>query len=244
MLFWAPKAEDSTVAYQQETVTDQIQVKENEAVTKNLIICYDDKTKEFTNLVLEVLNSNNNKLTYITIPVRTGLTLSKTLYQKIELDYPEVPQVMKLSTISKYLDFNSAFDYEMQIVEELLGISIDYYTAMPLSVYETIFTDQYIKQEDGYDSVPMEVFSKDFKNQLATFDQKDKLSAFIKELYSSLQSDYTYEDKMNYIDNYYQAELNGATFDLINGKNLNNDYEIDREAAAQQLTEITTDTQN
>jgi hypothetical protein len=240
MLFWQPRVEKSTVAYQEETVPDNTDEVRVEEVTKNLILCYEDESKKINKAVLEVLNCKNNQLTYITIPVKTQLTLSKALYNKIILDYPEFPQLIKLSTISNYMELDEALDYEVLITEELLGTDISYYTAMPQSTYDTMFADKYIKQADGYDSVPMEAFTNDLKKDLKTFDTKEELKAYIEEIYSSFTSNLSLEDKMNYLDSYYQASLNGASFDLLPGKNFNNHYELDRDLSAQQLTELTT----
>lgn len=237
MHFWQPK-EDSVVAYQEETLVESIPEASDGGISKNLIICYDDETKDIKKIVLEILNSNRKKLTYITIPQETQFTVSSILYRKMALTYPEIPQVMKLNTVSKYLDYKKAFDYEMLIVEDLLGIKINYYTAIPQSAFETIFSEKSVEQTDGYDSMPEEGFSKKYKEYLKTLNTEEKLGSYIEEIYPTFISNLVVEDKMSCLGSYYEALKSDISFDLIKGTNLNSAYVVDEGLAAEQLTEL------
>lgn len=238
MHFWHPKSKEAETAFQEDVTSVGATDEDIDGKAKNLIYCYDEETNEITNIVLQIWNDNNKKLTYVSIPVRTQLTISNSLYKKIILDDPEIPQVMKLSTITKYLDTEKAYEDETKIIEELLGTEINYYTTIPKVIYDTIFTQKNIEQSDNYDSVPMEIFSSKYKNKMKKLDTKDKLQKYIEEIYPDLQTNLTLEDKLNSLDLYDEISMSDVTFDLIKGNNFNNAYVIDTSLAAQQLEEI------
>jgi hypothetical protein len=74
--------------------------------------------------LLEVFNSNGRKLGYISIPLDTKLTMSETLYRKLVVIKPEIPQIIKLSSVTKYLEEKTVFEYGVLMMEDLLGTDI------------------------------------------------------------------------------------------------------------------------
>lgn len=239
VFLFQPK-EDGEVAFQDDILTENDDSSAKvEEIAKNLIFCYDDKTKDINNIVLEILNSKKNKLTYLTIPVNTKLTVSNTLYKQMIVDCPEIPQVLKLSAISQYLDFKKQFAYAVKITEELVGMDINYYTAIPQSVFDTIFTEKEVNRQDGQEAVTMEVFREEFNNHLKTLDSKKKLEAYIKEMSYDIKSNLSVANKIKYAGSYFNTLADGISFDLIAGNNQNSGYVVDIEAAAQQLQAAT-----
>ncbi|MDD3172622.1 MAG: hypothetical protein PHF63_02940, partial [Herbinix sp.] len=238
MYFWQPK-EEATQAYQEDTVSDNSVKAGMDDVPKNLIFCYKEDTGEITKVVLEILNPANKQLSYITLPLRTQLNISVALFRKLVVDCPEIPQVMQLGSISKYLDNEKAYEDGVLMVEELLGMDISYYTAIPQSTFNTIFTDKYIEQADQYDSVAMVIFMQDYRATLQSLDSEEKLRSYLDDIYPTLKSNLDLEDKLSYVKGYYEAYSNDVSFDLIKGNNINSAYIIDLELAAQQLTELT-----
>jgi len=239
MVFWQKDSEKEETAFQYNADTQGISDEIAGGITKNLICGYDEESKEITRIVLEVFDAGNHKLSYVTIPVNTELTISSTLYKKLTLDDPKIPQVIKMSTIMKYLEPDKAFEDEVLIAQELLGIDINYYTAIPTNLYETMFHSKKINQSDGYDSVMMETFTKEFNESITNLDTKEKLSTYIKDIYPDLLTDLTLEDKMKFINYYTLLSINDISFDLIRGKNLNYAYEIDTVQASEQITALT-----
>jgi hypothetical protein len=237
--YWQPKSEEATrTAYQVDTTPDGIVKEDKEGISKNLIYCYEEDTEKITKLILEMFDSEDNKMTYITIPEKTQLTLSNNLYQKLILDDPEIPQILKLTTITEYLDHDRAFSDELLIVEELLGTDINYYTAVPKDTYDTIFKEKYIEQSDKYDAVAMEIFTGDYKKLLKTLKTEDKLKAYIEEIYPKIYTNLPLEDKLSFLDSYFATGLSDITFKLLPGENLNSAYIIDPESTKQQLEEF------
>lgn len=238
MLYWQPKSEDTKTAFQENTSPDGIVKVDNQGVSKNLICCYAEDTGDITKLILEIFDSEEHKLTYLTIPVKTQLTISNTLYQRLILDDPEIPQVLKLSTITKYLDTDEAYNDEVMIVEELLGTDINYYTAIPKETFDTMFKDKAVTQSDQYDAISMEVFSGDYKKLLNSLDSRDKIEAYIKELYPKLQSNLTLENKLDFMDAYEKTSQKDISFKLIPGDNMNSEYVINKDQTAQLMKEL------
>ncbi len=113
-------------------------------VSKNLIYCYDKEDHRISRLLLEVFNCQRKELAYLTIPLDTQLTMSDTLYRKLVVINPEMPQIIKLSSIAKYMDEKAIFDYGVVMTEELLGIDISYYTVIPDDIFTEIFEERVV----------------------------------------------------------------------------------------------------
>ena len=203
-------------------------------ISKNLIFCFNDETNKIDKIVLEIFHCKNKQLTYITIPMRTQLTMSDDLYRKMVLVQPDIPQVMQLSAISGYLDSNTVFDYGVLIIQELLGIDISYYTVIPKTIYDTIFTSKELT-----DTLPVETFSDEYMEFLKTIDTTEKLSTYIEELYPTLHSNLSLIDKMNYLESYAETSLSKISFQLIQGNDTNSSYIINRVLLTRQLERLT-----
>lgn len=243
MMFWQPSEDQTGITDELHTVTADTVKASEKGVSKNLIYCYDKKAKEITKIVLEILNSNDNKLTYITIPVRTECTLPNALYEKLTLDAPEMPQVLKLSTLTKYLSVKKAYADGAKIIGELLETNINYYTAIPKNIYETIFQEKSIKQDKDYDAVPQEVFTNEYKTLVSSLDSKNKVSDYMEEMYPKLKSNLSLKKKKTLAKSYSEISASSITFDLIKGTNLNNGYVIDESLALEQLSGYLGDTE-
>jgi hypothetical protein len=236
--FLSPKEEDAVVAFQNETVSVDTTKAGADGMIKNLIFCYNDDTKEINKIVLEILDEKNKQLTYLTIPTRTQFTMSAALYKRLVLDCPEIPQLLKLSAISKSFDFKKEFMNGTLIVRDLLRTEINYYTAIPQSKYDKIFTEKQVTQSDGSSLLPEEVYSGDYKEFLKTLDSSKKIKAYIKDIYPDLKSSISLKEKLKLIDSYSEITPDHITFDLIKGNNLNSAYVVDPTLAAEQLTGI------
>jgi hypothetical protein len=91
MHFWKTPKEEAVVAYKEQAVEEHITTARVDDVSKNLIYCYDETTNEINKIVLEIFSCKNNRLTYITLPVRSQITISDTLYRDLVLVNPEIP---------------------------------------------------------------------------------------------------------------------------------------------------------
>lgn len=244
--------EEAILAYQEDTVPESITQARVDDISKNLIYCYNEDTGEITKLLLEIFDCKNKQLTYITIPMRTQITMSDSLYRKMVAVNPQIPQVMLLSSMTKYLDSDTVFDYGVLMLDDLLGIDISYYTATPQSTYDTIFTEKVPTDSDGNtddgeinntsgQTLPVEAFTDDYITFLKTIKTEEELGTYIESFYSDVRSNLSAHDKMNYLDSYRATPLSNVSFELISGNNQNSAFLIDKEQSAQRLNELTAD---
>jgi hypothetical protein len=202
-------------------------------ISKNLIFCYDDETKEIKKILLEVFWCADHRITYLTIPMRTQFTISNSLYQKLIVTDPSIPQIMKLSSISKYFDQETIYDYGVLITEDMLKADISYYTAVPLSMYQSIFESS--AEEDEDQELTVEVFSDAFEDYLKKIKTEEDLKHYLTKSYPSVISNLTLNQKMDYLESYCRTSLSNVTFQLIGGRNKNSGYEIDDTAVRKQM---------
>ncbi len=248
MHFWQGPEEEAVVAFKDEPVSESITEARIDSVSKNLIYCYDDKTNEISKIVLEIFHCEKKQLTYITIPLRTKFTMSDTLYRELILVHPAIPQVMKLSSMTKYLDTETIFDYGVLIIEDLLGITISYYTTMPQSTFDNIFTEKNetsvwnektSKKEKAEQMIPVVNFTAEYIDFIKTLDDAEKISTYIEKIYPEVQSNLALHEKMNYLESYCETPFEHISFDLIRGEDENSAYRIDINAASVQLQKLT-----
>jgi len=222
-------------------------------ISKNLIYCYNKKTKEINKIVLEIYHCQKKQLTYITIPVNTKMTMSDSLYRRLVLAHPDIPQIIKLSSITKYFDKDTVFDYGVLLAEDLLNLQLSYYTVIPQDVYEQIFVEQYttvLSDEISNETttaanqekiVPVEKFTEEYVEFLKSLTTKEELSTYIEDIYSSFKSNLSVYDKMNYLDSYCKTPFSNISFVCIPGEDYNSGFEIDEYEVTKQLQALITD---
>lgn len=204
-------------------------------ISKNLIYCIDEETGEIIKVTLEIFQCSEKKMTYITIPVRTQYTMSNSLYQKLIVVYPAIPQLLKLSNITKYFSDETVYEYGCLIIEDLLDTSISYYSTIPESLYQTMFVTTSTSGELEQSSIPMDVFSESYKELLKSLQTEEELRQFIQDTYPSIQSNLTLFGKMNYAESYCGTLMHSISFELLSGKDKNSAYIIDVAMAKQQI---------
>jgi len=209
-------------------------------VSKHLIFCVDDSDGSIKKLVLEIFNCAAHKLCYITIPIKTQFTISPSLHKELVLVKPSIPQFLKLSAITTYIPGETAYEYGVLMIEELLNISISYYSVVPQRVYDTVFateiTDREAKTgENPQKTYPREIFSPDFLEFLHTIKTETQLRNYIKEIYSEIYSNLPLEDKLYYMESYLNTPGENISFEVIAGEDSNSAYTVDEAAAENQL---------
>lgn len=210
-------------------------------VSKQLIYCVDEETGDITKLVLEIFDCENTMLYYITIPIKTQLTLSESLHSELVLIKPSIPGFLKLSAITGYLPKEKVYDYGVLMIEELLNIQISYYTVVPKSIYDTVFETEVIKQNASSDqgaanAFPREVFSEVLLEHLHTIKTETQLHNYIEELYTKIKSNLSFDEKLNYMESYMNTQGKNIAFELIAGEDSNSAYTIDEFLATKQLS--------
>lgn len=237
--FWEVTEEDNIAKEKATPTPEPITTASVDDISKNLIYCYDEDTKEISKIVLEIFHCEKKQLTYITIPMETRFTMSDSLYRRMVLIYPEIPQIIKLSAITKYFEKDTVFDYGVLLSEDLLNIDISYYTVIPKSVYDTIFTQGAEQSASETLKVPVEKFTDEYMEFLNTLKTEEELSKYIEDIYPSLQSNLTLLDKMKYLDSYVRTPLTNISFEQISGDDYNSGFVIDEYKTAKRLQSLT-----
>jgi len=235
--------ENGAVEVAEIITSDKQQINITEArlddVSKHLIFCVDEDDGSIKKLVLEIFNCTSHKMYYFTIPIKTRFTLSSSLHKELVLVKPSIPQFLKLSAITTYIPDETAYEYGVLMVEDLLDISISYYSVVPQSIYDSVFATENIEPKEGRDDnsdiYSREIFSPDFLKFLRTIKTETELRKYIGEIYEKIKSNLRFEDKLNYMDSYLKTPGENIYFEVIAGKDSNSEYTVDKEAAKKQL---------
>lgn len=243
--WWQPEKQES-----ENTLQGEIQAEtENEVnpkePTTNIIFCYNKEAGKITRTVLEILNSKEQRMTYITIPMSTEIKLSDTLYRKMTLANPDMPQFFQLTAISSYFNMDNVFEYGTVIIKELIGIKINYYTAISQEEYEKMF---YSKDQDKITNMEqseyadqqqkIEKFTATYIKELKKMKTEDDIQSYLEEIYPSLTSNLSLSDKLKYIESYKRITTKNITFELVPGKNTNLSFKLDLSAMKARMDEL------
>lgn len=202
-------------------------------VSKQLIFSVDEETGDIQKVVLEIFNCEEHRIYYITIPIKTQLILSDTLHQELVLIKPSIPQFLKLSAITGYLPKETAYEYGVLMIEELLNIQVSYYTVVPQGLYQSVFETELVKKKENI--FPREVFSDEFIEYLSTIDTETQLHIHIEELYTKINSNLSLADKLNYMESYLNTPGKNISFEVVAGEDSNSTYNIDTVATSVML---------
>ena len=119
-------------------IIDDAQV---DKISKNLIFVWDEDKGKITNCLLEVFDTENSRMDYITIPTSGQVTIPRDVYKKLCQVNKEIPQVFKLSRICSFFDEgdDAAYGYAVLILEDFFNIDISYYTVVNTQEFDTMF---------------------------------------------------------------------------------------------------------
>ncbi len=234
-------------------------------VSKNLIFSYNPDTHIINRLILEVFHCERKQLTYITIPLSTQFTMSDILYKRLIAVQPSIPQVFRLSTMTRYLSSEQVFDYGVLLLEDMLNIDISYYTVLPIDLFQAVFEEQSItdgitavnildgiadpfageQQGNNEDEIMQEqqpvvaeVFTRTYMEELEGIRSVEELSTYIENLYDDLISNLAIREKMNYLESYSKTSWEDIHFTRIAGYDRNNGFAMDESRVLQQLQSL------
>jgi CO dehydrogenase/acetyl-CoA synthase beta subunit len=187
--------------------------------------------------------------------------MSDTLYRKLVIIKPEIPQIIKFASITKYLDEKTVFDYGVLMAEDLLGTDISYYTVIPEDLFTEIFEERVVPKgtsiadflpekgmpsaavtgaaDEEIQSEPMQVFTGQYIEKITGLDTQAKIQTYLVKLYPKLISNLPLQDKINYIESYSELATAKVIFLRLAGEERNSGFEVDIIQAALQLQELT-----
>ncbi len=268
MKLWMVEPEKIEVVEKPKPTSIPITEPSVDEVSKNLIFCYDSENHIISKLVLEVFHCERKQLTYITIPMSTQFTMTDVLYKKLIAVQPSIPQMIRLSTMIRYLDSSVIFDYGVLLVEDMLNLDISYYTVLPVELYQSVFEERSIPERiniggllsegegNAADTIEMdmtkngeaeqpvtvtvaaEVFKEEYIELLDTMKSSEEISSYIEKLYDEMKSNLSVNGKMNYLESYLMTSLEDVSFTRIAGNDRNSGFTVDESKARLQLQEL------
>lgn len=190
-----------------ELIKDVVSDVQIDDISKNLIYSYNKNDRIIENIVLEIFNTYTKNMDYITIPVETQFTVSDKMYQRLCVANPEVPQIITLSEISRYFSEDTMYEYGLILLEELLNIDLSFYTAVQSEDFNFVF----VKEDNEL------VLLDSYLEELKQLDTKDKLKEYIKDWYEKIKSNFTYENKLKYIDSFMEINVENIYCHILAG---------------------------
>lgn len=189
--------------YQQKNVSAVGKASEatRDEVAKNLIYVWDEDKKRISYCLLEVFDSKNQELNFLTLPVAGQITLSGELFQKLYRISPEVPQMMRISRLHDYFKTDDqAYGYGMTILEDYFEISISYYTVVPKSDFLKRFTTGKVKSGKG--KVDGMVLREEYLSEMSAYTDKDSMKKYLAEIHKQTKSNLESRDRQSYAEAY------------------------------------------
>lgn len=268
MRLWKPEMKEMEITERPVPAPKPITEPSIDEVSRNLIFCYDSEKHIISKLILEVFHCEKKQLTYITIPMSTQFTMKDILYKKLIALQPSIPQLLRLSTMVRYLDSGVIFDYGVLLAEDMLGMDISYYTVIPVKLYQSIFEERSIpdrislqelmsaegittKRGGGKSTagtkasgapeeitLTAEVFTKEFMKQANKLQDTMEIGSYMEELYQEVSSNLPLEGKLNYLESYSVTQAEEIRFTRIAGNERNSGFVLDEAKALQQLREL------
>lgn len=237
MMYWQPRDKKEKNAHQEDIRPVKVIPIDSDNVSKNMIFSYNKDTNEIQAAVLEVLCGDQRIITYLTLPLDTVLTMPSKLYQKMVVINPEIPQMMKLSVLPKYIDFQKSTEDALLILGGMFDIELNYYTSIPEDIFDEMFTAK-VEQKDGNDPVIKYSLSTGYQNKLSQLKSEEEIKNYIKSEYDKILTNLTVEDKMSFSKFYKNIKSNQLNFELLDGVTQNSGYIIEEEIIHQQLKQI------
>ncbi len=113
-------------------------------VSRNLIFSYNPDKNTISNAVLEVYDTENQVMSYVTIPTSVEVTIPANMYRKLLAVNQEIPQIFKFYKLPKYFDKedDTKYGYGAIILASMLDVDISYYTVVDKSAFDEVFESQ------------------------------------------------------------------------------------------------------
>lgn len=217
-------------------------------ISKNLIYAIDGDN-QIKAMVLEVLNTNTHNMDYITIPMKSEFTMSNELYQKLCASGSEAPQIIKISKIDSYFKGDTLYQYGVILLEDMLGLDVDYYTAVSAEEFVKMFKSG--KAEAAHDKEGNEITSpveyklrKSYLKKISTLTSEKELKDYIKEQLSRCTSNLTTRNKMEYAAEYRLVEPQLIYTHSLYGVTAESTFSVDADSSRELLAQILNNTES
>lgn len=189
----------------EEAILNLVNQGEFQEISKNIILGINGSTGQIKYAVLEILNTKNNNLDYITIPTSSQIELSTELYQKLYANNPDVPQIIVPSQLHHLFSEDFIYQYAITAIEDLLGTEINYYTITSEENFRKCF--QNVNGDNR-----LKKWKESYRKKLKKLKDRDSIQTYITEYYEEITSNLTLKRKLEYIEYYEKVNLDFVYF--------------------------------
>lgn len=199
----------------------------------NLIYCVDGDN-QINAMVLEIFNTNTSNMDYVTIPLKSQFTISNELYQKLCASGCDAPQIMKLSKMDEYFSDETLYEYGVVLLEDLLDIDINYYTAVAKDTFKQMFKKKapplsYNEEGIVISSDVQWDLKQSYLKEIGALTDESELEDYIREKLKKCKSNLNTKSKLEYGEKYRKVNPSLIYTHSIYGVLENNSFDIDVE---------------
>lgn len=202
-------------------------------VSRNIIYSVDAETSRVEAVVIEVLNTLTGNLDYITIPDNYQMVINNDVYQRLYAAGVDVPQVMRISQLNKYITDDTSYEYGIILFEESLGIDIGYYTAMPSDMFNSVFT---MDSSTGCYKLTETAIA-----EAASVADVNAMEKFIKDKYEGYTTNIKIKSKIKYAECYKNVNPELIYYHVIPGEENEGAFTADAKEAKTLYSQILED---
>ncbi len=192
-------------------------------VSSNLVYKVSEDGKTILGLVLELFNTKNNNLDYVTIPETMRFTVSNEMYQRISVVSPETPQIIYISRLKEYFEGDAAYEYGVILLQEHLGVDVGYYTAMDEKEFDAYLTK---REVDG-----AYVLTDQAKGEMGALAEAKNWEDYIEERYQRVKSNLRIKQKLKYTEALTNMQPDKVYSHVLAGAMVDGAFEADVEGA-------------
>lgn len=184
----------------------------------NLIYAQNQETGEITGALLEILNTEASKLSFITIPVDGKIALPSDLYKDVLKYNSLAPQIITMERLMDCVEVNKIGSFGVKVLNSLLDIDISYYTIMDEEDFHEVFE---MNSEKSYYQL-----SGQCMESLEFFKEEDIITK-VKEYDKLTLCNLSLNERLNYTPALDRVELDEIFYMSIGGSKEDAEQEID-----------------
>ncbi len=177
-----------------------------DTVAVNAIFAVDGDEGTLKQLVLEIFNSSNGELKFITIPTKSHYGMSKELYDTLSTENSNVPQIIQWKQIPQYFSQITAYQYACLMLEEALRIHVSFYTMMPESVFMQYFTKTYTSKNLNNENTNGYTLNESTKNRFMNISSSLDMEKELTSYYTKVQSNLSFSERNAYLSSYGKVQ--------------------------------------
>lgn len=175
-----------------------------DTVAVNAIFAVDGDHGTVGHLLLEIFHSDTGDIAFVSIPVKSQYEMSKELYESINKENINVPQIFIWENLPGYFSQTTAYQYGCLILEECLDINISFYTLMPESVFAEYFDEaKALGTEDGAKGFTI---NQELRESLQEGMTSIALETELATYYTKIQSNLSLSKRNAYLSAYKKAK--------------------------------------